>query len=68
MVIPKLLNWQRAQFQLNYNGKNANRGKSTSFGSADRRPERMGNFSGLTVNRCSHDDLRSIERAGAIPQ
>ncbi len=49
VIIPKLLNWQRAQFQLNYQGRNANSGKST-LSEVPTAAERMGDFSGLTVN------------------
>ena len=49
MIIPKILNWQRAQFQLNYQGSNANSGRS-SLSQVPTPAERMGDFSGLTVN------------------
>ena len=49
MIIPKILNWQRAQFQLNYQGRNANSGKS-SLSEVPTAAERTGDFSGLTVN------------------
>ncbi len=49
MIIPKILNWQRAQFQLNYQGSNSNKGQST-LSEVPTAAQRMGNFSGLTVN------------------
>ena len=49
MIIPKLLNWQRAQFQINYQGRNANNGRST-LSEVPTLAERMGNFQGVTVN------------------
>lgn len=48
MIIPKLLNWQRAQFQINYQGTTA-RSPTSSLSEVPTPAERMGNFSGLTV-------------------
>jgi hypothetical protein len=48
MVIPKILNWTRAQFQLNYSGTTARSG-SSNLSEVPTPAERAGNFSGLTV-------------------
>jgi hypothetical protein len=48
MIIPKLLNWQRAQFQLNYQGTTQRNG-SSNLSEVPTPAERAGNFSGLTV-------------------
>jgi len=48
MIIPKIMNWQRAQFQLNYQGTTA-RSPTSSLSEVPTPDQRMGNFSGLTV-------------------
>jgi trimeric autotransporter adhesin len=48
MVIPKILNWPRAQFQLNYQGTTQRSG-SSQLSEVPTPAERQGDFSGLTV-------------------
>lgn len=48
MIIPKIMNWQRAQFQLNYQGTTQRSG-SSSLSEVPTPDQRGGNFSGLTV-------------------
>ncbi len=48
MIIPKIMNWQRAQFQLNYQGTTARSG-SSQLSEVPTPDQRAGNFSGLTV-------------------
>ncbi len=48
MIIPKIMNWQRAQFQLNYQGTTQRNG-SSQLSEVPTPAERAGNFSGLTV-------------------
>ncbi len=48
MVIPKILNWPRAQFQLNYQGTTQRNG-SSQLSEVPTPDQRAGNFSGLTV-------------------
>ena len=69
LVIPKILNWQRAQFQLNYQGRNANSGKST-LSTVPTPAERTGDFSGLTVGGTPttiYDPLSYVPGVGAQP-
>jgi hypothetical protein len=48
MIIPKIMNWQRAQFQLNYQGT-TQRSPTSSLSEVPTPSERLGDFSGLTV-------------------
>ena len=69
VIIPKLLNWQRAQFQLNYQGRNANSGKS-SLSTVPTPLERQGDFAGLTVGSVPttiYDPLSYAPGVGAQP-
>lgn len=47
MVIPKILNWQRASFSLSYSGSHANNGQNT-VGEVPTADERAGNFAGIS--------------------
>jgi hypothetical protein len=66
MVIPKLLNWQRASFNITYQGSNARSG-SSSPGTVPTSLERMGNFSQTTHAVTSIDPSTGMATSSQQP-